>query len=111
MSACVDAPYTLRSVRVQADRGSARWFGTRIFLTCWLIYALHLTTNTVREIYPALSLGDHFSLRVDEYAGLHPDIFEKPGYGWHINSNPGASLIGAVPYAIARPLVDRIVAR
>ena len=67
--------------------------GWRIFVTCWLIFSLHFASNTVRELYPALSLGDHFSLRVDEYANLHPDLFEKPGYGWHINSNPGKRFI------------------
>ena len=76
-------------------RGAA-W---RLFLTCWLLYALHFATNTVREIYPALSLGDHLSLDVSEYAGLHPDIFTVPGRGAYINNNPGASLLGAIPYA------------
>ena len=84
--------------------------GWRIFVTCWLIFSLHFASNTVRELYPALSLGDHFSLRVDEYANLHPDLFEKPGYGWHINSNPGASMLAAIPYALVRPVVDRVVA-
>lgn len=88
-----------------------RGIAIRIFLTCWLIYALHLATNTVREIYPALSIGDHFSFRVDEYAGLHPDIFEKKNSGWYINSNPGASMMAAVPYLAARPLIDSIVRR
>jgi hypothetical protein len=74
------------------------------------VYSLHVATNTVREIYPALAIADHLSFRVDEYAGLHPDLFEKPGYGWHINSNPGASMIAAAPYAAAKPLVDRVVA-
>ncbi|MDW8355898.1 MAG: hypothetical protein RMK57_15355 [Bryobacterales bacterium] len=81
----------------------------RLFLTCWLIYVLHFATNTVREIFLALAIGDHFSFRVDEYAGLHPDLFEKPGYGWHINSNPGASMVAAIPYTLFRPLTDRIV--
>ena len=83
----------------------------RLFLTCWLVYALHLATNTVREIYPALSIGEHFSFRVDEYAHLHPDLFEKPGSGWHINSNPGASMVAAIPYTVFQPLVTRIVRR
>jgi hypothetical protein len=68
----------------------------RLFLTCWLVFALHFATNTVREIYPALSLGDHFSFDVSEYYGLHPDIFEIPGRGAFINNNPGASILGAV---------------
>ena len=87
---------------------SAVW---RIFVTCWLIYCLHFASNTVREIYPALSLGDSFSLQVDEYAGMHDDIFEKPGYGYHINSNPGASLLAAIPYGVFSPAINTIVAR
>lgn len=90
-----------------SERGSA----VRLFLTCWLVFALHFATNTVREIYPALSLGDHLSFDVSEYAGLHPDIFEMPGRGHFINNNPGASMMGAIPYALSRPVTDRIVAR
>jgi hypothetical protein len=81
----------------------------RLFLTCWLVYALHFTTNIVREIYPALALGDHLSFRVDEYAHMHPDLFEKEGYGWHIGNNPGASMLAAIPYALVRPIIDRVV--
>jgi len=84
----------------------------RLFLCCWLVYSLHFATNTVREIYPALSLGDHFSFDVKEYLGLHPDIFQIPGKGAYINNNPGASILGAVPYFLFRPLIfgvsDRI---
>ena len=83
----------------------------RLFLTCWLVYALHFATNTVREIYLGLAIGDHLSFRVDEYGGLHHDLFESPGRGWHIGNNPGASMLGAVPYAFARPVIDRVVAR
>ncbi|MBL8191598.1 MAG: hypothetical protein JNK38_26505 [Acidobacteria bacterium] len=92
-------------------RFSTRGLAWRLFLTCWIVFALHFATNTVREIYPALALGDHFSFRVDEYANLHPDLFEKPGYGWHINNNPGASMVAAIPYALLRPVVNRIVFR
>jgi hypothetical protein len=81
----------------------------RLFITCWLVYSLHFTTNIVREIYLTLAIGDHLSFRVDEYAHMHPDLFEKEGYGWHIGNNPGASMFGAVPYALARPGIDRIV--
>lgn len=88
---------------------SHRQIATRLFLTCWLVYTLHFATNIVREIYPALSLGDHFSFRVDEYANMHPDLFEKEGYGWHIGNNPGASMLAAIPYFISRPLIDPIV--
>ncbi len=82
-----------------------------LFLTCWLVYSLHFATNTVREIYPALSLGDHLSFDVSEYAGMHPDIFELPGKGAFINNNPGASILGAIPYTIFRPVIDYAVRR
>ena len=92
-------------------RYTNRGVAVRLFLTCWLVYGLHFSTNTVREIYPALSLGDHLSFNVSEYIGLHPDIFEIPGRGAFINSNPGSSIVGAIPYAISRPLIDRAVER
>lgn len=91
-------------------RASARDIAMRLFLTCWIIYGLHFATNIVREIYPALALGDHLSFRVDEYAHMHPDLFETPGYGWHIGNNPGVSMLAAIPYAMARPVIDPIVA-
>lgn len=87
-----------------------RSIAIRLLLTCWIVYTLHFASNTVREVYLALALGDHFSFRVDEYQGLHPDLFEKPGYGWHINANPGVSMVAAIPYALARPLIDPVVA-
>ncbi|MCP4262243.1 MAG: hypothetical protein GY774_32790 [Planctomycetes bacterium] len=83
----------------------------RLFITCWLIYSLHFATNTVREIYPALSLADHFSFDVSEYLDLHPDIFQTPDRGAFINNNPGASILGAIPYFLSRPIIDRIVKR
>lgn len=90
---------------------SARGLGTRLFLTCWIVFTLHFATDIVREHYPALALGDRLSFRVDEYGGLHPDLFEKEGYGWHIGNNPGVSIFAAIPYALARPLIDPIVRR
>ncbi|MBL0161011.1 MAG: hypothetical protein IPP47_28600 [Bryobacterales bacterium] len=92
-------------------RFPARGIAIRLFLTCWMIYGLHFATNIVREIYLGLAIGDHLSFRVDEYGGMHDDLFETPGRGWHIGNNPGASMLGAVPYAVARPLVDRVVAQ
>src|SRR3954466_9977505 len=104
------------SLRMETSSPPAEWaystrsIAVRLFLTCWLVYSIHVATNTVREIYLGLAIGDHFSFRVDEYANLHPDMFEKPGYGWHINANPGASMLAAIPYAASRPLIDRVVA-
>lgn len=95
------------AVRGFTPRGTA----IRLFFTCWLIFTIHFATNTVREIYPALSLGDNLSFDVSEYAGLHPDIFVLEGRGAFINNNPGASIMGAIPYLFLRPLTDRIVER
>ncbi len=92
-------------------RFSTRGVAIRLFVTCWLVYGLHFATNTVREMYPALSLGDHLSFNVAEYAGMHPDIFEISGRGTFINNNPGASILGAIPYTLSRPIIDRVVER
>lgn len=83
----------------------------RLFLTCWVVYSLHFATNVVREHYPAFSLAERGTLRVDPYMGLHPDLFEIEGRGAFINNNPGASMLAAIPYALTRPLVDGVVAR
>lgn len=100
-------------VRTKRDslRFSTRDMALRLFLTSWLVYVLHFATNTVREIYPALALGDDQSLDVSEYLGLHPDIFQVEGHGTFINNNPGASILGAIPYTLTRPIIDMIVAR
>jgi hypothetical protein len=88
-----------------------RAIAKRLFLTCWIVYSAHVATNMVRENYLALAIGDDLSFRVDAYAGMHDDIFEHPGFGWHIGSNPGASMIGAIPYAVSRPVIDAVVRR
>ena len=76
-----------------------RRIALQLFATFWLLYALHFATNIVREIYLALSIGDRLSFDVSDYLGLHPDLFEMPGRGAFVNNNPGASMVGAVPYA------------
>jgi hypothetical protein len=91
-------------------RDAARSTGARLAFTVWLVYALHATTNVVRETYLAIAIGERFSLRVDEYLGLHPDLFEIPGRGAYINNNPGASFLGAVPYTLARPVLAALFA-
>jgi hypothetical protein len=90
---------------------SNRGIAFRLFLTCWIIFALHFATNTVREIYPALSMAENFSFDVSEYSGIHPDIFTLEGRGTFINNNPGASMMGAVPYFLSRPVTDRVIER
>jgi hypothetical protein len=84
----------------------ARPVGWRLFVTVWLVYSIFATTNVVRETYLAISLAERFSVRVDPYRDLHPDLFEVPGRGWYVNSNPGTSIIGAVPYGLfVRPAI------
>ncbi len=83
----------------------------KLFLTCWIVFALHFATNVVREHYPAFALAERGTLRVDPYVGLHPDFVEVEGRGVFINNNPGASMLAAIPYALVRPLVDAIVTR
>lgn len=90
---------------------TTRQIAWRLFFTAWIVYALHFSTDVVREHYPALALGDHFSFNLDGYCGLHPDLFETPGRGCHIGNNPGVSMLAAIPYALARPVIDPIVAR
>ena len=83
----------------------------RLFFTTWIVFTLFFATNVVREHYPAIALGDRFSFDLDGYCGLHPDLFETPGRGCHSGNNPGVSMVAAIPYALARPVIDRIVAR
>ncbi len=96
---------------VDQYHGIERGIAIRIFITCWMIFALHFATNTVREIFPAIALADNFSFDVSEYSGLHHDIFEIPGRGSFINNNPGASILAAVPYFFLKPVTDRVVER
>ncbi|MGH8550567.1 MAG: hypothetical protein ACRERU_18585 [Methylococcales bacterium] len=80
----------------------------RIFLTCWILFALFFATDFVREHYLVLSIGDDFSFRLDAYEGLHPDIFVTEHHGVHHGANPGASMIAAIPYVVFKPLIDAI---
>ena len=89
-----------------ASPAGAKRTAWRIFLTVWVIYSLHFASNVVRETYLAVALGDGLRIRVDEYVGLHPDLFVIEGRGAFINNNPGASILGAIPYAAVRPLIE-----
>ena len=94
-------PFTMRQTAV------------RLFVTCWIVYVLHFATNVVRELYPAITLGDATTLNVVAYKDLHPDIFQPdPGARRaFINNNPGASILAAVPYAVVSPLINQVVQR
>jgi hypothetical protein len=78
----------------------------RLFFTVWLVYTFHFSTDVARETYLALALGERGTIRVDEYMGLHPDLFEVDGRGAYINNNPGASMLGAIPIAVAHPFTS-----
>lgn len=89
---------------------TTRGVAWRLALTVVAVYVLFFAPNVVRETYLGVALAEHATVRVDPYVGLHPDIFEIPGRGAYINSNPGASMIGAVPYGVVRPLIERVYA-
>jgi len=90
--------------------GETRWVAVRLAITVAVVYAMHVAPNVVRETYLAVALGERATVRVDPYVGLHPDLFEIPDRGAYINSNPGASMIGAVPYALVYPALARLYA-
>ena len=87
----------------------------RLFLTCWIVYVMHFATDFVREHYLVLSMVEDQSYALDKYYGMHVDIFQNPPeakvQGAHHGANPGMSMVGAIPYVFARPLVDAVVAR
>ncbi|MGH7502354.1 MAG: hypothetical protein ACREL7_11410 [Longimicrobiales bacterium] len=82
----------------------------RLAFTVWIVYTLHFASDVSRELYLAMSLGKSASFQVDEYLGLHPDLFEIEGRGAHINNNPGASFLAAIPYTLARPVIEAVFA-
>jgi hypothetical protein len=89
-----------------------RW---RLFLTVWVVYALHFATDFVREHYLVVSIVEDGTFDLTKYYGLHVDIFrnppEAPHGGVHHGANPGISMIGLVPYFVLRPGVEWIVRR
>jgi hypothetical protein len=87
--------------------GTRSW-SWRVFLTCWLVYTVFWTPYIVREHFPAVSLAENGNLNVERYLGWTDDIFEGPRGGAYINNNPGASLTGAIPLLLLRPLFVRV---
>jgi hypothetical protein len=80
----------------------------RVFLTCWLVYSIFWTPYIVREHFPALTLAERGTLDVEAYLGWIEDIFAGPRGGAYINNNPGASIVGAIPLVLFRPLLTRV---
>ena len=98
-----------------APRALTRGLQWRVFLTCWVLFSLHFATDFVREHFLVTSMVDDRSFDLGKYYGMHPDIFknppEAPHGGIHHGANPGISMIGAVPYLLLKPIVDRVVER
>ncbi|HXT70235.1 MAG TPA: hypothetical protein VN700_10800 [Vicinamibacterales bacterium] len=90
-----------------------RWLASRrgrIFVVAWMFYSLHFATNVVREHYPAFSIAQHGTFRVDEYQGFHADIFvHKDGHAV-IGNQVFVSMLAAVPLFVFNPVLDRIEA-
>lgn len=78
----------------------------RLFLTCWVLFALHFATNVVREHYPAFSLIEQGNFQLDEYAGLHADIFEHTDGHHYIGNQVLCSVFAAVPLLAFDPVLD-----
>src|SRR5208283_1670443 len=85
-----------------------RAWAVRVFLTCWLVYTVFWTPYIVREHFPAITLAEGGRLDVKQYLGWTEDIFSGPYGGAYINNNPGASLTGAIPLLLLRPLLIRV---
>lgn len=80
----------------------------RIFLTCWVIFSVHFATNMVREHFPAFSLVEHGTLKVDRYADFHPDIFIHTDGHAYIGNNVTASVVAALPLLVFDPILDAL---
>lgn len=80
----------------------------RLFLTCWVVYCLHFATDFMREHFLVASIVERHSFTLDPYAGRHADLFEYNGHTFH-GANPGISLMGAIPYFILHPVVEKVV--
>jgi len=79
------------------------------------VFSLHYATDFVREHFLVVSIVEDGSFDLTPYLGMHPDIFRNPPnaavQGVHHGANPGISMLAAIPYAVTRPLVNRVVAR
>lgn len=77
----------------------------RLFFSAWLVYAINWAPFVVREHLPAMRLAESGTLDVSPFLGWSDDVFAGPRGGAFINNNPGASLLGAIPLVVARPLL------
>jgi hypothetical protein len=93
---------------VPAASVSGRTWAWRVFLVCWVVYSFFWTPYLIREHFPALSLAERGTMNVEQYAGWTDDIFRGPSGGAFINNNPGASLTGAIPLLLFRPVLANL---
>jgi hypothetical protein len=91
--------------RLPGFLASPRW---RIFLVAWLLFSVHFATNIVREHYPAFSIAEHGTFRVDEYAGFHADIFVHRDGHAVIGNQVFVSVLAAVPLFLFDPILDAL---
>ena len=90
---------------------STRSTAVRIFISLWIVFCVHWATDFVREHFLVLSIVERQTFALDGFEDLHPDIFvHTDGHAYH-GANPGISMVGAVPYFLLAPLVDRVAAR
>lgn len=82
----------------------------RVFFTCWITYSVFWTPYIVREHFPAITLAESGTLNVQRFLGYTDDIFPSSSGRAFINNNPGASITGAIPLFILRPLITRVEA-
>lgn len=87
---------------------SLRSIEVRLFLTLWVVFLLHVSPYVTREQYLTMALVEKHSVRLDEYADLHPDLITIPGRGTFLANNPGIAILAAIPYAVVYPAVRRI---
>ncbi|HEX6309664.1 MAG TPA: hypothetical protein VFZ69_15925 [Longimicrobiales bacterium] len=99
-------PVRMRAgVPAGAFPGSRRW---RIFLVAWLLYSVHFATNVVREHYPAFSIVENGTFRVDEYQGFHADIFVHTDGHSVIGNQVFVSVLAAIPLFVFDPVLDAL---
>jgi hypothetical protein len=84
---------------------SRRW---RVFVIAWMLYAVHFATNVVREHYPAFTIAEHGTFRVDEYQGFHPDIFVHRDGHSVIGNQVFVSVLAAAPLLLFDPVLDAL---
>lgn len=81
---------------------------TRLFLTCWIVFTVHFATNTVREHYPAFSLIEDRTLKVDRYLDFHPDIFAHTDGHAYVGNNVAGSYVAVLPLLLFDPALDAL---